>query len=197
MTRTLFVGGPRHGGSIDDDSQAFTDILTGAAYVRKPVQFTTAHPVTKRPEWTYEREVFVSLSLTQPIYLCHKCEAEVPQAHANTGTSTGHPVEVRQPAAMVFQAAQDAIMRDWFVSEGRKSKAVQHAEVVPPSTEDARNNGAGEPVRRVVYTAYCPTCNAEDGRTRLAFETLRERGEWAAKHIEATGHELEFSEVPV
>lgn len=194
---TLFVGGPRHGGNIEDDSALFTDIVSGAKYVRKPIQFTTAHPVTGRPEWTYERHVFVAESLTQPVFLCHQCRTQVPQAHANTAGSIGHPVEQREAAQQVFAAAQDAIMREWFVTGGTKRRAA--VAVVPPSTEDAKGNGAGTPVTApVVYTSVCAGCSDDGtsatGPRKLAFATLKERAEWAADHIRTTGHELDFGE---
>lgn len=198
---TIFVGGPRHGGSIDDDTSAvFTDIVSGSIYLRKPVQFTTAHPVTGRPEWTYERTVFVVQSLTEAMFLCHDCQAQVPQAHANSAGSIGHRVEQRDPAPMVFSAAQDAIMRMWFTSGGERRRATG----ATPGT--AGSNGAGtadsdalKPVH-MVYMSECTGCGDDGtsptGPRRMAFATLRDRATWAQRHVDATGHAIEFSEEP-
>lgn len=198
---TIFVGGPRHGGSIDDDESAvFTDIVSGTIYVRKPIQMTLPHPVTGRPEWTYERTVFVAQGLTEPVFLCHDCETQVPQAHANTAGSIGHRVERREPANMVFAGSQDAIMRHWFTSGGKRTKATGAA----PGTSGS--NGAGtadsdalKPVA-MVYMSVCTGCGDDGtsptGPRRLAFASLRDRAEWAQKHVDATGHAIEFSEEP-
>jgi hypothetical protein len=194
---TIFVGGPRHGGAIDDDESAvFTDIVSGTVYIRKPIQMTLPHPVTGRPEWTYERTVFVAQGLTEPVFLCHDCGEQVPQAHANTAGSIGHRVERREPANMVFAGSQDAIMRYWFTSGGERRKAVGAA----PGTAGSNGAGtAGTDTLRVVYTSVCNGCGDDGtstGPRKMAFATLKDRAEWAADHIRTTGHELEFGEEP-
>src|SRR5262245_33636643 len=185
--RTLFVGGPRHGTSVACVDTLYVDVLSSTQYRRENVSFTTAHPKTNRPEWTYDLWIYVHETVTD-MYVCTACNAQVPANHAQTVAGAGHLAAMaKQPrSALLQQALLDAAGRRLFFDDGVKRRAEG---VLPPAAGVAAGNGAGVPAHDpTVYIVACKQCNVDH-----SFPNLKERAEFATGHLELNpDHELTF-----
>lgn len=119
----LFAGGPRHGTEIFVDNPAtagpFTDLASSTTYYREPCDFTTAHPETGAPEWTYRMYVYAHETIRADWISCITCNAEVGPDHHRQPLNGQHQVAVTPHAALLQAALSDALMRRWFLTGER------------------------------------------------------------------------------
>lgn len=190
-TMRLFVGGPRHGASMNIDDKVFVDVGTGTRYVSEPASFTTLNDGTNRPEWTYTIELMVHESIVD-LYACNTCNTFVPPNHHERPEGAGHrDAMVYQPRGMYLQQqVQDAALRDLFYRNGIKERATG---VLGPPADAVPGNGAGVPAHEDPVTVYLLSCKTCDSDTEWSFPSLYERAEHARTHLDQhPGHVFKF-----
>jgi hypothetical protein len=120
----LFIGGARHGTTVDTDQPAgmlppYVDIATGSTYYPEVAAFVTTHPATGRPQTRYRVEVYAHEGLREPSYACMQCQQHVPPNHADTVQGVGHTVVMTPKEQHLMNGLQDAVLRRFFLDHGK------------------------------------------------------------------------------
>jgi hypothetical protein len=179
----MFVGGTRHAKDVDvrEDGELperYGDPAGKGFYVRRECEFIQNNEITQRPQWRYVLQVYV---------------------HSDIMTSSA-------PDMNTYQLLADAVMRQYFVAHGDKTKVTG---LLKPVESAIGGNGAGVPPHQeppssveptaqqvIGHVVYCKACaDAESSGEAYEpqpdpFESPRDAAAWAYRHNESTGHVL-------